>query len=35
MRIINIALLPEFRGQGIDGRILRELVGEADAKTWG
>ena len=32
IRIIDIALLPEFRGRGIGGRIMRGLVGEADAK---
>jgi len=32
MRIIDIALLPEFRGRGIGGRIMRELIDEADAK---
>jgi ribosomal protein S18 acetylase RimI-like enzyme len=32
IRIIDIALLPEFRGQGIGGRIMTELAGEADAK---
>lgn len=32
MRIIDIALLPEFRGKGIGGGIMRDLVGEADTK---
>lgn len=32
IRIIDISLLPEFRGRGIGGRIMRELAGEADAQ---
>ncbi|HEX9024699.1 MAG TPA: GNAT family N-acetyltransferase [Geobacteraceae bacterium] len=32
MLVIDIALLPEFRGQGIGGRIMRELADEADVK---
>jgi len=32
IRIIDIALLPKFRGRGIGGRILRGLVREADEK---
>jgi len=31
IRIMDIALLPEFRGKGTGGRIIRELVREADA----
>ena len=30
--VIDIALLPEYRRQGIGGRIMRELAEEADAK---
>jgi ribosomal protein S18 acetylase RimI-like enzyme len=30
IRIMDIALLPEFRGQGIGTRLLAALVGEAD-----
>ena len=30
IRIMDIALLPEFRGQGIGGALLRDLVAEAD-----
>lgn len=30
IRIIDIALLPEFRARGIGGRIMRKLVAEAD-----
>jgi ribosomal protein S18 acetylase RimI-like enzyme len=30
--IIDISLLPDFKGQGVGGRILRDLVDEADAK---
>lgn len=30
--IIDISLLPGFKGQGAGGRILRDLVEEADAK---
>lgn len=29
IRIVDIALLPEFRGQGLGARILRELLDEA------
>ncbi|MCM2357376.1 MAG: GNAT family N-acetyltransferase [Geobacteraceae bacterium] len=32
MRVIDIALLPEFRGRGAGGRILRELAEEADVR---
>lgn len=32
MRIIDIALLPESRGQGLGGWFMRGLIGEADAK---
>lgn len=32
MRVIDIALLPEFRGRGAGGRIMRGLAGEADAQ---
>lgn len=32
IRVIDIALLPEFRGKGIGGRIMRGLAQEADAK---
>lgn len=35
LRIIDIALLPEFRGRGIGGRIMHGLIGEADAKGLG
>jgi ribosomal protein S18 acetylase RimI-like enzyme len=30
IRIMDIALLPQFRGQGIGGRIMEGLVSEAD-----
>jgi ribosomal protein S18 acetylase RimI-like enzyme len=30
--VIDIVLLPEFRQRGIGGRIMRELVAEADAR---
>lgn len=30
IRIMDIALLPEFRGRGIGGALLRELCAEAD-----
>lgn len=30
IRIIDIALLPESRGRGIGGELLREILGEAD-----
>ena len=32
MRIVDIALLPEYRGQGIGGSILGDLLAEADAR---
>jgi ribosomal protein S18 acetylase RimI-like enzyme len=32
MRVIDIALMPEFRGRGVGRRIMRELLREADAK---
>lgn len=32
IRIIDIALLPEFRGRGAGGQIMRKLAGEADAE---
>ena len=32
MNIIDIALLPQYRGQGVGGRIFRELLKEADQK---
>jgi ribosomal protein S18 acetylase RimI-like enzyme len=32
MRIIDITLLPEFRGKGIGGRIMKDLAVEADAR---
>jgi ribosomal protein S18 acetylase RimI-like enzyme len=32
MRIMDIALLPEFRGKGVGRRILENLVKEADEK---
>jgi ribosomal protein S18 acetylase RimI-like enzyme len=32
IRIIDISLLPEFRGRGTGGRIMRGLAEEADAK---
>ena len=35
IRIIDISLLPEFRGRGIGGRIMRGFVEEADAKGHG
>ena len=31
LRIVDIALLPEFRGRGIGGALLAELLAEADA----
>lgn len=31
LRLLDIALLPSIRGQGIGSRLLRELVAEADA----
>ena len=31
IRIVDIALLPEFRGRGLGGELLRELKAEADA----
>ena len=31
IRIVDIALLPDFRGRGIGGELLRELMAEADA----
>jgi ribosomal protein S18 acetylase RimI-like enzyme len=31
IRIVDIALLPEYRGDGIGTRLLRELLDEADA----
>ena len=30
LRIVDIALLPEFRGRGIGTRLMRELIKEAD-----
>lgn len=33
IRIIDIALLPEFRRQGIGGHLLRSLLEEADGKA--
>jgi ribosomal protein S18 acetylase RimI-like enzyme len=30
IRLIDIALLPEYRGRGIGGRILRDLAAEGD-----
>lgn len=33
MSIIDIALLPPFRGRGIGGRLLEQLLAEADAAT--
>ncbi len=32
IRVIDIALLPEFRGRGAGGGIMRDLVREADAR---
>jgi ribosomal protein S18 acetylase RimI-like enzyme len=32
IRVVDISLLPEFRGKGIGGRIMRALAAEADAK---
>ena len=31
-RIIDIALLPEYRGKGLGGRIMREILEEANRK---
>lgn len=31
LRIVDIALLSAFQGQGLGGRVLAELLGEADA----
>ncbi len=31
LRIVDVALLPEHRGRGIGGSLLRELLDEADA----
>jgi ribosomal protein S18 acetylase RimI-like enzyme len=31
IRIVDIALLPEFRGRGIGGSLLADLIAEADA----
>ena len=31
IRIVDVALLPEFRGRGIGERLLRELIAEAEA----
>jgi ribosomal protein S18 acetylase RimI-like enzyme len=31
LRIVDIALLPEFRGRGIGGGLVRELIEEAGA----
>lgn len=31
LRIIDIALLPEFRGQGIGSQLLQDLIAESDA----
>lgn len=30
IRIVDIALLPEFRARGIGSQLIRELIGEAD-----
>ncbi|NIM16504.1 MAG: GNAT family N-acetyltransferase [Candidatus Aminicenantes bacterium] len=32
IRIIDIVLLPEFRGKGIGSKILKDLIAEADQK---
>jgi len=32
IRILDIALLPEFRGRGIGSQIFKELISEADRK---
>lgn len=32
IRLVDIALLPEFRSKGLGARLIRDLVGEADAK---
>jgi ribosomal protein S18 acetylase RimI-like enzyme len=32
IRIVDIALLPEYRRQGIGSKIMKELIGEADEK---
>jgi ribosomal protein S18 acetylase RimI-like enzyme len=34
IRIMDIALMPEFRGQGIGGDLLRSLCAEAEASGW-
>ncbi len=31
IRIVDIALLPEFRGEGVGGRLLAQLMDEAAA----
>ena len=31
VRIVDIALLPEFRGRGLGSELLRDLMAEADA----
>jgi len=33
MRIIDIALLPEFRRQGIGSKIMKDLIADADKKN--
>jgi ribosomal protein S18 acetylase RimI-like enzyme len=32
IRLVDIALLPEFRGQGIGGKIIKDLISEAENK---
>jgi ribosomal protein S18 acetylase RimI-like enzyme len=32
LRVVDIALLPEFRGRGIGGTLMREVIAEADER---
>jgi ribosomal protein S18 acetylase RimI-like enzyme len=32
LRVVDIALLPEYRGRGVGGRLMRELIGEAEER---
>lgn len=32
LRVVDIALLPEFRGRGIGGTLMREVIEEADKR---